>query len=98
MITFLSRYLYPQCLLLLHLFVSPFQPKCTGPCSTVGSESHTFVEHDHENISTVNLLQLIQEGLRKYVYKVLVNCLVELAKEKEWLDELTVFTLLLAGT
>ena len=51
------------------------QPK-NGPCSAVGSESdsssrgrvfdsgraHTFVEIDHEIISTVILLSLNQEG------------------------------------
>ena len=59
---------------------------------------HTFMEIDHEIISTVILfLPLIQEGLltsykRKYVQEVLVNCLVKLAQEKVWLGELTVST------
>ena len=63
-------------------------------CSEIGSESdcsrprgsefgpsrhHTFVETDHEILSTVIFLHpLIQEGLQKYVHVhgVLVNCLV----------------------
>ena len=52
---------------------------------------HTFVEVDHEIISTVILLLLlIEEGLlsfttykRKYVHEVLVNALVKLAQEKK---------------
>ena len=54
-------------------------------------KSHTFMEIDHEIISTVILLLLLtQEGLlsdtkRKYVHKVLVNSLVKLAHEQVWL-------------
>ena len=44
------------------------------------------MEADHEIISTVILLLLIQEGLlsvtRESVHEVLVNCLVKLAQEK----------------
>ena len=49
-------------------------------------KSHTFVEIDHEIFSTV---LLIQERLvpvqAKVSAQVLVNCLVKLAQEKEWL-------------
>ena len=62
-------------------------------------QSHTFVEIDHEILSTVILLlPLIQEGLlpvsymQKYVHEVLVSRLVKLAQEKVWLGELTVST------
>ena len=40
------------------------------------------MEIDHEIFSTgILLLQLIQEGLQKYVHKVLVNHLVKLVQE-----------------
>ena len=68
----------------------------TGVASLILAQFHTFVEIDHEIISTVILLLLlIQEGLlsvsykRKYVHKVLVNRLVKLAQEKVWLGQLT---------
>ena len=47
--------------------------------------SHTFVEIDHEMISTVILLpsadsrRVVVSYTQKYVHKVLVNCLVKLA-------------------
>ena len=67
------------------------------PGSAVGLATHTFVEIDHEIISTVILLlPLIQEGLSVtseiYVHKVLVNHLVKLAWEKLCLGELTIST------
>ena len=74
----------------------------TGLCSTVGKESdyrsrgrefdpgasHTFVEIDHEIISTAILLPLadsrrvVVSYKRKYVHEVLINCLFKLAQEK----------------
>ena len=59
---------------------------------------HTYVEIDHEIISTAILLPSADSGRvvvsykRKYVHKVLVNRLVKLAQEKVWLGELTVPT------
>ena len=59
-----------------------------GVASLIPAQSHTFVEIDHEIISTVILLPLlIQERVvvshkRKYVHKILVNPLVKLAQKK----------------
>ena len=56
--------------------------------STAALQSHTFMEIDHEVISTVILLpspdsrRVIVSYKRKYVHEVLVNCLVKLAQEK----------------
>ena len=53
--------------------------------SSILAQSHTFVEIDHEIISTVILLRLIRvvvSYMRKYVHEVLVNRLVKLAQEK----------------
>ena len=68
-----------------------------GVTSSIPAWSHTFVEIDHEIISTVILLlsaESFKTGCcllqRKYVHEVLVNCLFELAQEKVWLVELTV--------
>ena len=65
--------------------------------SSIPARSHTFVEIDHEIISTVILLPSLNHSRRvvvsyerKYVYKVLVNCLFKLAQERVWLGELTV--------
>ena len=50
--------------------------------------SHTFVEIDHEIVSTIILLlsadsrRMVVSYKRKYVHEVLVNCLVKLAQEK----------------
>ena len=52
-----------------------------------------FVEVDHEIISTATLLpssdsrRVVVTYKRKYVHKVLVNRLVQLAQEKVWLSE-----------
>ena len=52
------------------------------------SRSHTFVEIDHEMISTVILLpsidsiRIVVSHKQKYVHEVLVNCLVKLAQGK----------------
>ena len=59
---------------------------------------HTFVEIDHEIISMAILLpstdskRVVVSYKRKYVHKVRVNHLVELAQEKKWLGELTIPT------
>ena len=58
-------------------------------------QSHTFVEIDQEIISTVIFLpstesrRVVVSLKRKYVHKVLVNCLVKLAQEESvarWTD------------
>ena len=63
----------------------------------IPARSHTFVEIDHEIISTVILLPSAESFMKgccqlqaKYVHKLLVNCLVKLAQENVWLGELTV--------
>ena len=67
-----------------------------GVMSSIPARSHTFVEIDHEIISTVILLssESFKKGCcqlqAKYVQEVLVNCLFKLAQEKVWLGELTV--------
>ena len=68
-----------------------------GVASSIPVRSHTFVEIDHEMISTVILpLPLIHSRRvvvsykRKYVHKLLVNRLFKPAQEKVWLGELTV--------
>ena len=60
-----------------------------GVASSIPARSHTFVEIDHEIISTVILLpsaESFKKGFvsykRKYVHEVLVNCLFKLAQEK----------------
>ena len=63
-----------------------------GVASSIPARSHTFVEIDHEIISTVILLPsaesfkkgccLVVSYKRKYVHEVLVNCLFKLAQEK----------------
>ena len=63
--------------------------------SSIQAWSHTFVEIDHEIISTAILLpstdsrRVVVSYKRKYVYKVLFNRLVKLAQEKSvvrWTD------------
>ena len=68
-----------------------------GVASLIPARSHTFVEIDHEIISTAILplplnhsRSFVVSYKRKYVHKVLVNCLFKLAQEKVWLGELTV--------
>ena len=60
-----------------------------GVASSMLARSHTFVEVDHEMISTAILLPsadsrrvVVVSYKRKYVHEVLVNCLVKLAQEK----------------
>ena len=70
-----------------------------GVTSSIPARSNTFVEIDHEIISTVILLPSAESFKKgccqlhwKYVHKVLVNCLFKHAQEKVWLHvgELTV--------
>ena len=68
-----------------------------GVASSIPVRSHTFVEIDHEIISTVILLpsadlfkKVVVSYKRKYVHELLVNRLFKLAQEKVWLGELTV--------
>ena len=75
------------------MLVHVYQDDDPGVASSIPAGSHTFVELDHEIISTVILLPSavsFKKGCcqlqRKYVHEVLVNCLFKLV----WLDELTV--------
>ena len=68
-----------------------------GVASSIPTRYHTFVEIDHEIISTVILLlpliysrRVVVSYKRKYVHKLLVNRLLKPAQEKVWLSELTV--------
>ena len=68
-----------------------------GVSSSIPARSHTFVETDHEIISTVICSLLLNHSRRvvvsykrKYMHEVMVTCLFKLAQEKVWLGELTV--------
>ena len=68
-----------------------------GSRDSILTQSRTFVEINHEIISTAILLpsaessrKVVVSYKRKYVHEVLVNCLLKLAHEKVWLGELTV--------
>ena len=68
-----------------------------GVASSIPVRSHTFVEIDHEMISTVILLlplihsrRVVVSYKRKYVHQLLVNRLFKPAQEKVWLGELIV--------
>ena len=68
-----------------------------GVASSIPVRPHTFVEIDHEMISTVILLLplihsrwVVVSYKRKYVHELLVNRLFKPAQEKVWLGELTV--------
>ena len=56
--------------------------------SSIPARSHSFAEIDREIISTAILLhftdsrRVVGSYKQKYVHKVLVNCLVKLAKEE----------------
>ena len=60
-----------------------------GVTSSIPAWSHTFVEIHHEIISTAIHLpsadsrRVVVSYKRKYVHKVLVNCLVKLAQKKK---------------
>ena len=71
-------------------------PPLTGFVS-IPARSHTFVEIDHEIVSTVILLlplihsrRVVVSYKRKYVHELLVIRLFKPAQEKVWLGELTV--------
>ena len=60
-----------------------------GVASSIPARYHTFVENDHEIISTVILLlpliysrRVVVSYKRKYVHKLLVNRLLKPAQEK----------------
>ena len=61
-----------------------------------GPASYTFMEIDHEIISTVIFFpsadsrRVVVNCKQKYVHEVLVDCLVKLAQEKSGLGELIV--------
>ena len=67
-----------------------------GVASSIPVRSHTFMEFDHEMISTVISLPLFHSRRvvvsykRKYVHELLVKHLFKPAQEKLWLGELTV--------
>ena len=69
-----------------------------GVASSIPARSHTFIEMDHEIISTAILLpsadsrRVFVSDKRKYVQEVLVNRLVKLSRKKVWLGELTIPT------
>ena len=74
--SFRSVYAMPGAQLVASLTVDP------GVSSLIPARSHTIVEIDHGITSMVILLPLIQERLRKYIHKVLVNHLVKFAQKK----------------
>ena len=59
-----------------------------GVMSLIQARSHTFMEIDHETISSVILLpstdsrRVVVSYKRKYVHEVLLNYIVKLAQEK----------------
>ena len=62
-----------------------------GVASSIPIRSHTFVEIDHEMISTlIYSRRVVVSYKRKYVHELLVNRLFKPAQEKVWLGELTV--------
>ena len=74
-----------------------YKQKDPGVASLIPAWHHTFVEIDHEIISTVILLlpliysrRVVVSYKQKYVHKLLVNRLLKPAQEKVWLSELTV--------
>ena len=67
-----------------------------GVASPILARSRTFVQIDHEIISMVFSILLnhsrrvVVSYKRKYLHKVLVNCLLKFAQEKMCLGELTI--------
>ena len=68
-----------------------------GVASSIPVQSHTFVEIDHEMISTsfsslplIHSRRVVVSYKRKYVHVLLANRLFKPAQEKVWLRELTV--------
>ena len=70
------------------LTADTYLTKDTGVTSLIPARSHTFMEIDHEIISTAILLpspdsrRVVVSYKRKYVHKVPLNRLVRLAQEK----------------
>ena len=70
----------------------------TADPGSITAWSHTFMEIDHaiiflRSFSSLPLndsRRVVVSYGRKYMHKVLVNCLFKLAQEKVWLGELTV--------
>ena len=66
--------------------------------SSIQARSCTFVDIDHEIISTATLLpstdlrRVVVNYKQKYVHEVLVNRLVKFPKKKVWSGELTIPT------
>ena len=80
-----------------HLATDASQTADPGVVSLIQTRSHSFVEIDHEIISTIIHLPSTESFKKgccqlqaKYVHKVLVNCLFKLAQIKVWLTELAV--------
>ena len=81
-----------HCLLMSHKKGARFIYTCLtadpGVMSLILAWSYTFLEIDHEIISTAIILpsddsrRVVVSYKRMYVHKVLVNCLVKLAQEK----------------
>ena len=69
-------------------YLSDWKP---GVGSSILARSHTFVEIDHEIISTITLApsadsrRVVVSYKLKYVHKLLVNRLFKPAQEKVWL-------------
>ena len=62
-----------------------------GLASSIPARSHTFMEIDHEIISSsADSRRVVVSYKRNYVHEVLVNRMVKLAKENVWLGKLTV--------
>ena len=64
-----------------------------GVASSIPARSHTFVEIDHEIISTVILLPSAESFMsykRKYVHDYWLTACSSLPRKKVWLGELTV--------
>ena len=63
-----------------------------GVASSIPARSHTFVEIDHEIISTVILpsAESFKKGCCQLQAKVCARSLFKLAQEKVWLGQLTV--------
>ena len=66
-----------------------------GVASLIPAASHTYLEIEHEIISTAILLpsadsrRVVVSFKLKYVHQVLINSLVKHAREKVWFVELT---------
>ena len=69
-----------------------------GVVSSIPARSHTIVEIVKKflrlltSVPRIHSRRFVVSYKRKYVHKVLVNCLFKLAEEKVWLGELTVLS------